>query len=214
MQAWWAWETLKTFYFIYFMFPNFWEILYFSSFCLLGQQGFKRKSCKEKVVCVFLRGNYLLIQSINIVKHPIRRSSLTPDLSPMSHPAVCSLERLAQQTPAWVHENVLFLFCYTCFPALRGLLSRLSLCMVHVGKIEGVLSSEVWMENNWSIERISSQEIVDVHLDSAIILVMDKGRKGKLLAAYGLLKKWSWWSLIIMVLLWSFLGVFGRIFMF
>jgi len=61
--------------------------------------------------------------------------------------------------------------------------------MVHVGEIEGVLSSEVWMENNWSIERISSQEIVDVHLDSAIILVMDKGRKGKLLAAYGLLKK-------------------------
>lgn len=46
----------------------------------------------------------------------------------------------------------------TCFPALRGLLSRLSFCVVHVGKMEGVLSSEVWMENNWSIQRVSSPE--------------------------------------------------------
>lgn len=46
----------------------------------------------------------------------------------------------------------------TCFPALRGILSRLSFCVVHVGKMEGVLSSEVWMENNWSIQRVSSPE--------------------------------------------------------
>lgn len=46
----------------------------------------------------------------------------------------------------------------TCFPALRGLLSRLSCCMVHVGKMEGVLGSKVWMENNWSIERVSGPE--------------------------------------------------------
>ncbi len=125
----------------------------------------------------------------------------------MSSSAVRSLERLAQQTPACVHENVLFSFCYM-HPSTKGPFSRLKLlrgaCWQNgrnfkqrglgwktTGALRGsAVRRRAHLCDPLRMKWITLGTLVDVHLDPAVILVMatswrlflerGRGRKGKL----------------------------------
>lgn len=153
-------------------------VIFISTFCLLSQTGFKENPTKKQLLFVFPQGNYLLIRSINIVKQhatgakvPAPQFSRIKYLSHTLYIPAASLQmfllcHLQPSVPlnAWLSKPLpvyMKMSCFhfaTCIPALRGLLRRLRFCVVHVGKMEGVLISEVWMENNWIIERVSGPE--------------------------------------------------------
>ncbi len=184
-------------------------VIFISTFCVLGQTGFKENPAKKQSLFVFPQGNYLLIRSINIVKqhatgekvpapqfprikylsHTLYIPAASLQMFLLSSSAVRSLERLAQQTPACVHENVLFSFCYM-HPSTKGPFKQIKLlrgacwqngrCFKQRGldgkqleHWEGQRSGEehicmIPLRMKW----ITLGTLVGVHLDPAVILVL------------------------------------------